>query len=137
METIITVQEEKMSEELMKFHLRGLPFDAVIHKFTGRDVGEPHDHPFTFRTFVLKGGYVERRFHIINGKPVTSTIERKVGDSFIVSAQTIHQIIELLDKESWTMILPERWEQNWSFYQFGDEILSRYWDEPEFKPLKR
>lgn len=140
MNTIISVREEQMSNELMKYHIEGLPFDAVIHKFTGVDQGDPHDHPFTFRSFVLKGGYVERRYSIKTICDVNfvepETIQRAPGDSFMVQADTIHEVIHLPDGECWTLILPEKWEKKPGFYKFADEILHRFWDEADFKPLK-
>lgn len=135
---MFTFEEEKMSEELMKYHLRGFPFHAVIHKFTGADVGDPHDHPFPFTSFIIKGSYVERRWYIrSNNSYYSRDIVRQEGDSFQVDASTIHNIISLPEGECWTLIIPGLHERKWGFYQFGEQILHRFHDELEFHPYKQ
>jgi hypothetical protein len=131
-------ETEKMSEELMKFHIKGLPFDAVIHRFTGKDVGEPHDHPFGFRTYILSGGYTERRYNIPSkGHWTFRDFKRTTGDTFYMPADGIHQIIELQGTECYTIILPYDWERECGFWQFiqGEVPKFRKWHESEFKSI--
>ncbi len=61
---MLSFREEKMSDELTKYHVIGLPFDAVFHHFTGADKGDPHDHPFAFRSHVISGDYEETIYRI-------------------------------------------------------------------------
>lgn len=123
-----------MSDSFTKYHLNGFPFDGVIHKFTEPDNGDPHDHPFAFNTFIVKGSYIERRWDVNTGE--FHDTHRTRGESFLVEASTVHQIIALPEGECWTFILPERWERKSGFYRFADgETLHRYWDEKRFGPL--
>lgn len=130
-------REERMSDELTKHHINALPFDAVIHHFTGKDRGSPHNHPFSFRTYLLKGSYIERIYTINNdGSYQTEVIHRKEGTTHHVKADTIHEIIDLPDGECWTMILPERKVQESGFFLFEEDKISfRSWYENDFKPI--
>ncbi len=137
MAEIITVREEEMSKELMKYHLLNLPFDAVIHHFTGPDQGEPHDHPFPFTGFILKGFYVEKRLKISNGLWESQChIVRAEGDSYRVWADTVHKIVEVSEGGCWTLILPGKKVQEPGFFRRGEghQMLKRFWNETEYKP---
>jgi hypothetical protein len=134
MTNTMTLEEEKMSEAFTKFHIKGLPFDAVLHRFTGVDNEDPHDHPFGFTSFVIKGWYTERVYDTDGN---WKYIHRKAGDSFRVEASTIHHIVEVSEGGCWTIVLPEKHERKSGFYRFGDETMHRFWDETEFKPLKQ
>lgn len=47
----MNIREEIMSPDFTKFHLEGpWPFHAVMHRFTQPDHGDPHDHPWSFRS---------------------------------------------------------------------------------------
>lgn len=130
--------EERMSEFFCKYHLKGLPFDAVLHHFTDADKGYPHDHPFSFMTFILKGGYIERVYTINkNGTWTSELVHHYPGDSHLVIANHIHKIEELPTGECWTLILPFPKLKDSGFYRFEENsILFRYWYENEFKPYK-
>lgn len=126
-----SVRTERMSHAFTKYHLRGFPFDGVIHKFTEPDQGDPHDHPFGFNTFIVKGSYIERRWDISTG--AFHDTHRLRGESFFIKASTVHQIISLPEGECWTFILPEQWERKPGFYKFIDgQMLHRFWDEKKF-----
>lgn len=127
------IREERMAEFFTKFHLEGAPFGAVIHRFTSADHGDAHDHPWTFRSFILHGGYVEQVF-ALDG--TSEERVRKPGDSFRNDAGHIHRIVRLLEPECWTIIVPEAWNRKPGFYQFRDGVaFHRFWDEREFTPV--
>ena len=130
--------EEIMSDEFRKYHLKGLPFDAVLHEFVSIDKGDAHDHPFNFRTHILYGSYVEMRYFINpDGSWYARSFHRKEGDSFIVGADCIHRIIELPEGACYTMIRPMEWNKQPCFYRFTDNgVLYRQWNESEFIPYK-
>ena len=118
-----------MSSVMTKFHLDGLPFGAVLHRFTGPDLGDPHDHPWPFRSFILSGGYVEAVYSLKYGYEGTRT--HPVGASFFVPASHIHRIIHLIDDECWTLILPGEPERTPGFYRWvNGEPQHRFWDQP-------
>lgn len=106
------IEHEEMSQIFTKYHIKGLEIEAVIHKFTAADLSDPHDHPFAFRSFVMKGGYVEKIYKFKpDGSHTTQIKHRLPGTTHRVKATDIHQIIALLDGDCYTMILPERKER--------------------------
>lgn len=137
------IREEAMGPHMMKFHVEGLPFGAVFHRFTAPDSGDPHDHPWSFRSVILSGNYVEEVFSL-DGECV-NTIVRKTGDGHHVPADRIHRIIALPEGECWTLIIPEPGPPRTSgFYRWeGGRMLHRFWHETEFsdwpghEPLRR
>ena len=135
----LTVRKEKMNEVFMKHHLRGLPFDAVIHHFSAKDNNEHiHDHPFSFTTHILKGSYVERIYEISDDGSFTSSVHhRKENSCHFVSASTIHEIIDLPEGECYTLILPGRPEKDTFFYRFEDgRAFVRKWNQRKFRPFE-
>lgn len=130
-----------MSFEFTKYHLEGLPFDAVIHKFTPVDLDpEPHDHPWAFRTFILKGSYVERiwKQNTYTGRWISTEHIRRQGTTHYVNANCIHEIFAYPDGECWTIILPEPWERESLIWQFKDgKAYNKSWQPgSEFQLVK-
>lgn len=131
------IEEEKMNEGMTKYHLRGpWPFHATYHRFTEPDHGDPHDHPWAFRSLIMQGGYVEEVFNLETGK--SQRIRRHVGNCFEIPANHIHRLVELPAGECWTMIMPlEPSVQTSGFYQFRDGAsFHKFWNEPEFKKVR-
>ena len=118
---------EKMNRRFTKYHLDGpWPFAAVMHRFSGPDLGDPHDHPWSFHSFVLSGGYTEEVF-----RPDGTSFfaDHAPGSSHFVNASTIHRIVRLHDI-CWTLILPGPPERKSGFYQFREDgTYHRYWDK--------
>jgi len=135
--TIPTIRHERMSDIFQKYHIEGLPFSAVIHRFSEPDTGDPHDHPFDFTTHILSGGYVEKiYFPASDGTWYYNYAHRLPGTCHKVKATHIHQVVELIDGECFTLILPEpniRKSGVWQFNETG--YMFREWDQPEFKPV--
>jgi hypothetical protein len=134
----ITVRKEKMNAVFMKYHLKGLPFDAVIHHFSEKDKNEHiHDHPFSFTSHILKGSYVERIYEISEDGTYTSSIHRREeGSSHFVPASTIHEITELPEGECFTLIRPGQWEKETFFYRFEDgKAYRRKWNQRKFREI--
>ena len=125
---MIRLSHEPMSDAFDKWHVGGLPVPAVFHRFTAPDLGDPHDHPWSFRSIILFGGYIEQCF-APDGSSVD--IERRVGDSFHIDANHVHRITNLPYGQCWTLILPEpspskisgfyRWENGQRFHRFWNE----------------
>ncbi len=134
----IKTKREKMNAVFTKHHLRGLPFDAVIHHFSAKDQNEHiHDHPFSFTTHILKGSYVERIYEIFeDGTYQSSVFHRKEGSSHFVSANTIHEIIEIPEGECFTLIRPNEKEKETCFYRFEEgKIFRRLWNQRKFREI--
>jgi len=137
------IHEEHMNDHFTKFHIGGLPFAAVIHRFTAADGPEAefHDHPFAFTSTILRGGYIEEVSFRNPFEPeqwLQQRLTRPPGETFRNEAGTIHRITRLLEDECWTLILPEEWERKPGFYRFEDnQVLHRFWDEHEFQPFDK
>lgn len=128
---MVQVHSERMSDVFEKWHIEGLPVAAVLHRFGDVDLGDPHDHPWGFRSIILHGGYVEECFGWPNG--FWGKKHHKVGDSFYVPATHIHRIVELPEGECWTLILPGPPERTSRFWQFREDgAYSRAWHEQEW-----
>jgi len=122
------IRTEHMNDWFTKYHIEGpWPFNPVFHRFTRADGnGDPHDHPWPFRSVILSGGYREEVFDL-SGK--SWFVDRYVGDSFVNEADHIHRIVELFEDECWTMILPQEGGRKPGFYQFREDgAYHRFWD---------
>lgn len=129
------IEIEKMSNEFTKHHIKGLPFDAVIHHFSAPDKGSAHDHPFLFTTHILSGGYVEEVYKVKkNGKWSRSVLHRYPGTTHTIEATHIHRIIQLMGDECYTLIIPGekvREPRFWKFNENGSQF--RAWYEGDFE----
>lgn len=132
-------EQEIMSAEFVKWHIRGLPFNAVVHEFSEKDKGDAHDHPFDFISTILHGYYIEEIYHLRrNGKWTTTKKKRKCGDTFRVKATHIHQIVEMSEGGCYSLILPGKGKREWRFWSFDNELVtSRVWNETDFKPYNK
>ncbi len=132
---MIEIQHERMSDEFEKFHLSNLPFGAALHHFTGTDKGGPHDHPWAFTTYILKGGYTEKVYTILpDGTWQTSLESRFQGNVYSFTAQHIHEIVHLPESGCWTLVIPEPWERQSRFWRFEKHrICWRLWHESELE----
>lgn len=136
----IKIKREKMNAVFMKHHLKGLPFDAVIHHFSEKDENEHiHDHPFSFTTHILKGSYVEKIYEIHEDGTYTFSIHhRQEGSSHFVSAETIHEIISLPEGDCFTLIRPYERFRDTYFYRFeNDKVFIRRWNQRKFREFAK
>jgi len=119
---------EVMNDFFTKYHLSN---GQVVHKFSRADAGDPHDHPWSFTSEILYGGYKEKVYHPSGYKITYRQLHE--GNLNRVEATTIHLITELLREECWTLVTPEPATQKSGFYQFRlDGVYHRYWDEEAF-----
>lgn len=123
---MLTLREERMSEAMLKTHIEGLRVPAVFHTFTDIDRGDPHDHPFSFRSVIISGGYIEEVFHPSGWSEL---VRHEPGDSFVIEPDHIHRIVELLDGLCETLIFPlGPKEREPGFYRITDAGLEhRFW----------
>lgn len=129
-----------MNAVFTKYHLRGLPFDAVLHHFSAKDQHEHiHDHPFSFTTHILKGSYVERVYELYkDGSYRSEVYHRTEGSAHIVRAHTIHEIIDLPEGECFTIIRPQHWEKDTYFFRFEDgKAFVRRWNLRKFREVSQ
>lgn len=74
------------------------------------DDRDPHDHPWDFATFILKGGYVEE----IDMPHAMDVIIAKPGTLHFRAAQHTHQIT-LRRGPAWTLVLAGPPKRSWGF----------------------
>jgi len=127
----LTTHHEILSRAFEKFHVQGLPFATSFNHFTEPDTGDPHDHPFGFRTYVISGSYVEL---VYDKKGRSKEYKREIGTSHYVFADTIHKIINLPKGECYTLMIPKPKIREPRFWRFENgKAYSRQWNEEEFK----
>ena len=85
------------------------PFNIFIHKFLKSDPDDLHDHPWGFRTLILKGGYWE---HTEEGK-----FWRNPGFTQYVTQMHKHRIELKPDCVCWTLFIPYQRIRKWGFYR--------------------
>lgn len=89
----------------MKLNISGpdWPFTASIQRFTKESEEDfAHSHDGDYRVIVLYGGFVEEIYHPTDsGCYRTQPVTRLPGDSWLVTAGTVHRITDLLGPEAW------------------------------------
>jgi hypothetical protein len=90
---------------------------VFVHKFLKSDPDDVHDHPWSFATLILRGGYWEWR-------PTFDAEGRKNGEvsrwcgagSFRTArANTYHRIELDPNITCWTLFMPGRKQRDWGF----------------------
>lgn len=95
-----------------------LPFSIRIHHIKRADDGrELHDHPFDYRTIILRGWYWEQD---VFGE----TTVRITGATQASRAQTFHRIDRVSDGGVWTLFIMGRRINSWGFMVGGRKV---YW----------
>lgn len=101
------------------------PFNIFLHKFIKSDPDDLHDHPWGFRTIILKGGYWE---HTEEGK-----FWREPGFTQSVTPMHKHRVELKPNCTCWTLFIPYRRTRDWGFYRNNKWIES----EEYFKKRKQ
>ena len=122
------VRVERMSPAFTKYHLSD---GRALHRFSREEPhATPHDHPWAFETTIIDGGYVEEVFHVEpNGGWRSELVHRMPGETYRVSAKHIHRIVELPQRECWTVVRAGPHVRGTRFWRFGDGVESRAWNE--------
>jgi hypothetical protein len=81
----------------------------------------PHDHPWSFLTTILWGGYVEAIYNRID--PTPRRHWATMGSVLFRRAEHIHQIETLKSKQTWTLVIAGPQRRVWGF-----------WDKAQFTP---
>jgi hypothetical protein len=87
----------------------------ALHRMDGPDARDTlHDHPFSFVSVVLRGGYVERRLD-----PRTMTVDGRTVEHVnrVRAGIDAHAICELLRVPTWTLLFIGRPRRTWGFWQ--------------------
>jgi len=121
---------ERMSDAFTKYHLSD---GRALHHFTqGEPDAEPHDHPWSFETTILAGGYVEEVFWLTDddGRGWASAfVNRPDETKHRLLAEHIHRIVSLPEGECWTLVRAGPVERETRFWRFGERVESRAHNE--------
>lgn len=122
-----------------KYHLnregrQPWPFRPILHHFRTPDIGDPHDHPWDFTTYIVQGSYIEEVYTLTpHGGYRVELHRRQAGSSHNVPAEYIHRIIDLPDGECWTFCIYGPTRRESLFYRFEpDSIQTRPWHQPHW-----
>jgi hypothetical protein len=121
------VRVERMSPAFIKYHLDD---GRALHRFVRPEPhAYPHDHPWSFDTTILSGGYVEEVFTFDpDGSWHSAFVERQPGSCYAIGASHIHRIVALPEGESWTIVRAGPHERKTLFWRFGETVQRRAWN---------
>ena len=93
------------------------PFNIFLHKFLKSDPGDLHDHPWSYATLILKGGYYEwiPTYDSQGSKLCEMAVWRGPGSFRISSADSFHRIELDPSVTCWTLFMPGPQCQDWGF----------------------
>ena len=96
-----------------------LPFSIRIHHIKRADEGDAlHDHPFNYRTIILRGGYVE--------EDVFGFLRfMSPGSTAAAHAQTFHRIAAVPREGVWTLFIMGPKANRWGFMIGGRKVYYR------------
>ena len=103
------------------------PFNIFLHKFLKGDPDDVHDHPWSYTTLILKGGYYEWvPIFDDNNKKISEVASwRKPGHFRTCSANSYHRIELDPAIECWTLFMPGKQTKEWGF------LVDNKWVENE------
>jgi hypothetical protein len=84
-----------------------LPSIRIHHILRADHARDPHNHPWSFRTIILRGWYIERRddrYHF-----------RTNGETARLNADGFHHIADVGSGGVWTLFISWRWQHTWGF----------------------
>ena len=96
---------------------KNFPFNIFLHKFLKSDPDDVHDHPWTYFTIILKGGYYEwiPQFDSTGQKYGEIGYWRGPGHFRHSSATSYHRIELDPTVECWTLFMPGPQRREWGF----------------------
>jgi len=94
--------------------LKVFGWKLTLHRIVRPDYARDlHDHPWSFVTLVLRGGYVER---MRDRKGLLQIRVNRPGRIRVNRAPHAHVIDRLPDGEAWTLVLHGRDKREWGFH---------------------
>lgn len=93
-------------------------FGVYLHELHKSDAGRQlHDHPYSFVSIILKGGYRELvPIHQVPGFRVNMLRHWKRWSVHYMPAEHRHRIDSLDKKPTWSLLLVGRRKRVWGFY---------------------
>ncbi len=93
------------------------PFNVFLHHFLKGDPNDVHDHPWSYATLILKGGYWEwlPQFNSKGQKIGELSVWRGPGHFRLCKAESYHRIELDPDVDCWTLFMPGPQKREWGF----------------------
>lgn len=93
------------------------PFNVFLHKFLKSDPDDLHDHPWSYATIILKGGYYEwiPTYDAQGYKLCEVAVWRGPGSFRVSSADSFHRIELDPAVNCWTLFMPGPKQREWGF----------------------
>jgi hypothetical protein len=108
------IQDENGDPMLVRWRIIQTPYGALyLHKFLRGD-SDPfvHDHPWSFLSIILKGGYTEARRH----NKTYLLYKHHVTRFNLMHRYDAHYIMELDRTPTWSLLLVGPRKRTWGFY---------------------
>lgn len=129
----IIMDRSNNEEYLVRYYLLfkerkdSYPFNVFIHKFLKGDDDELHDHPWSYFTLILSGGYYETVLE--NSREVTYWR----GPGFFQKVDHTHiHTIKLKDTVTcWTLFIPFKRTSKWGFWK-KDSFNEYKWVDSDY-----
>jgi hypothetical protein len=115
---------EDGSDYLIRRRLIQTPlFGVYVHQLLGPDKEDPHDHPWSFVSVVLRGGYTEDFYpfpHLAAARvvPFFRRQEWRRGSAHRMGTATAHRITHVLPGTV-SLIFVGRRKREWGFFPAG------------------
>jgi hypothetical protein len=96
-----------------------------VHHIQSSDDRVPHDHPWTFVTWILRGGYTEvKPQRWVGGLPGGYSRHRtyRAGSIRMVRAKQFHYLLLDQGVDAWTLFFTFRKVQGWGFLVNGVKV---------------
>lgn len=118
----IVLDRESNEPYLERYYLflkdrKHFPFNVFLHKFLKSDPDDLHDHPWSYATIILKGGYYEWiPTYDTKGRKLTEVaVWRGPGSYRVSSADSFHRIELDPAVTCWTLFMPGPQRRDWGF----------------------
>jgi hypothetical protein len=100
------------------------PVNLLLHKIVRSDDPVYHDHPWSYTTIVLKGGYWEHTPEFFQGKVVADRIVWRGPGSVISREAREFHWLELDDNQpAVTLFIPKKRKRDWGFLVNNEWVI--------------
>ena len=105
-----TIKDSNNNDYLERYYVflkdrSEFPFNIFVHKFLISDTDDLHNHPWSYFTFIIKGGYWEETF--VDNNTQKEKIKKWWARFFqYVSSDYIHKITLKNNVDCWTLFIP-------------------------------
>jgi|CryBogDrversion2_2_1035213.scaffolds.fasta_scaffold23337_2 hypothetical protein len=104
------------------------PFNVFLHKFLKGDPDDVHDHPWSYFTLILRGGYYEWIPFFNEMGEMTCEVQkwRGPGHFRVCKPNSYHRIELKPGVTAWTLFMPFKKVRDWGF------LVNNVWIQNEY-----